>query len=192
MKTDLKLLALHEKLKQDIDEVKKQIGPKGDQGDVGAQGPKGDKGERGPKGEKGPSGVKGPKGDKGAEGKQGQDGASVVNAEIAADGHLVFELSNGDEIDAGDLVGLTGAGGDTYAVTRQTIKPKETYTWIDYAAGFSAIPTFLETITDGDVYQYTYGSTTLYRLVGTTEDSFYQNFSSPTLSNLVVSRGLSL
>lgn len=35
MKTDLKLLALYKSLKQEIDEVKKQIGPKGDQGEVG-------------------------------------------------------------------------------------------------------------------------------------------------------------
>ena len=35
--------------------------------------------------------------------KDGKDGVSVVNSYIAADGSLVLVLSNGTEIDAGDI-----------------------------------------------------------------------------------------
>lgn len=192
MKTDLKLIALHDKLKRDIEQVEKQSGPKGDKGEKGAQGPKGDIGKPGPKGEKGEKGREGKQGKEGKQGEKGKEGVGVVDANIAADGHLVLTLSNEDEVDAGDLTGLGGSGGGLQVALGQKLNPVKTYTWIDYAAGFSAVPTFVESITGGDVYQYTYGSTTLYRFVGTTEDSFYRNFSSPTLSDLVVSRGLSI
>ena len=49
------------------------------------------------------------RGKDGAPGKAGKDGAtgkagvSVVDSEIAADGHLVFTLSNGEILDAGDM-----------------------------------------------------------------------------------------
>lgn len=37
-------------------------------------------------------------------GTDGKDGVSVVDSEIALDGHLVLKLSNGKIIDAGELV----------------------------------------------------------------------------------------
>lgn len=37
------------------------------------------------------------------DGKTGKQGVSVVDAEIAVDDHLVLKLSNGKEIDAGEL-----------------------------------------------------------------------------------------
>ena len=197
MKTDVKLIALYDKLKAEIDKVEKLAGPKGETGPVGPQGPSGEKGEQGPRGDQGPQGERGLQGDTGPSGADGSDGVSVVDAQIDIDGHLVLTLSNGDEIDAGEIEGLNDSVKNIVASTivkqgGTVADPESTYTWIDYAAGFSSVPTFVETVAAGDVYQYTYGSTTLYRLVGTTEDSFYQNFSSPTLSNLVVSRGLSI
>lgn len=197
MKTDVKLIALYDKLKAEIDKVEKLAGPKGETGPVGPQGPSGEKGEQGPRGDQGPQGERGLQGDTGPSGADGSDGVSVVDAQIDIDGHLVLTLSNGDEIDAGEIEGLNDSVKNIVASTivkqgGTVADPESTYTWIDYAAGFSSAPTFVETVAAGDVYQYTYGSTTLYRLVGTTEDSFYQNFSSPTLSNLVVSRGLSI
>jgi hypothetical protein len=192
LNVDIKLAALYDKLSKEIESVTKAVGPKGD---------KGDQGKTGPKGSTGPKGVAGPKGDKGAEGKagkagkdgkNGQDGVSVVDANVDIDNHLVIVLSNGEEIDAGALDGLGEKAQSTYAAIHNTVNAKQTYTWIDYAAGFTSVPTLVESIPDGDVYQYTYGAVTLYRLVGTSEDSFYQNYSSPTLSNLVISRGLSL
>lgn len=60
--------------------------------------------------------------------------------------------------------------------------------WIDYTTGFkpAILPTLIETIPEGDVYEYTYSNGTLYRLVATDgRDLFYSSFSSPTLSGLV-------
>ena len=72
-------------------------------------GPKGDvgpKGDTGPKGDVGPAGMPGAKGDVGPAGKPGKQGVSVVDSEISpVDGHLVFKLSNGEIIDAGELNG---------------------------------------------------------------------------------------
>lgn len=192
MNVDIKLAALYDKLYGEIQKVSKIVGPQGEQGpkgETGFQGPRGDRGEQGLKGKEGP---KGKDGKDGKDGKQGQDGLSVVDAEIAVDNHLVLKLSDGSEIDAGALEGLSTAAQATYASISSTIDSKRTYTWIDYAAGFTSPPTFLETVASGDVYEYPYGAVTLYRLVGTTEDSFYQEFSSPDLSNLVITRGLNL
>lgn len=44
-----------------------------------------------------------PKAKDGKDGKKGKDGVSVVESEIALDGHLVFKLSDGRIIDAGPL-----------------------------------------------------------------------------------------
>jgi len=192
IKTDVKLLALYEKLKGEIDSVEKQIGPEGPQGPQGPQGAAGERGERGPKGDPGVKGESGSEGPQGPQGEAGEAGVSVVDAQIDIDKHLVLTLSNGEEIDAGALEALSGEAQATYAAISATIDPKRTYTWIDYAAGFTSPPTFLETVASGDVYEYPYGAVTLYRLVGTTEDSFYQEFSSPNLSNLVITRGLNL
>lgn len=70
----------------------------------GPQGPKGDKGDRGADGRDGVdgnAGKDGKDGKDGVDGKDGKDGISVVNLDIAADGHLVVYLSDGTEIDAG-------------------------------------------------------------------------------------------
>ena len=67
------------------------------------------KGDQGPKGEQGDRGFDGAPGLDGRDGKDGKDGAdgkdgvSVVKAEIAFDGSLVLYLSNGDQIDCGEV-----------------------------------------------------------------------------------------
>jgi len=66
----------------------------------GDQGPKGEQGDRGFDGAPGLDGRDGKDGKDGAEGK---DGVSVVKAEIAFDGSLVLYLSNGDQIDCGEV-----------------------------------------------------------------------------------------
>jgi len=70
---------------------------------AGEQGIQGKDGKPGKDGADGKNGTDGKNGADGKPGKDGKDGVSVVNSEIAADGHLVFTLSNGDIIDAGDL-----------------------------------------------------------------------------------------
>lgn len=60
-------------------------------------GQKGDKGDKGEQGERGKDGVAG------KDGKDGEDGATIVSSWVAADNHLMFEMSDGRQIDAGDL-----------------------------------------------------------------------------------------
>ena len=93
------------------------IGPQGEKGDAREPGLPGAKGERGTDGKDGRdgkdgliglNGVNGKPGKDGRNGKDGADGVSVVDAEIAADGNLVFKLSDGKIIDAGELP--TGSG----------------------------------------------------------------------------------
>ena len=67
----------------------------------GDQGPKGEQGDRG---FDGAPGLDGRNGKDGANGAEGKDGISVTNAEIALDGSLVLYLSNGKQIDCGEVV----------------------------------------------------------------------------------------
>ena len=69
-------------------------------------------------------------------------------------------------------------------------------TWIGLVTGPKITPTFLETIGDGDVWEYTYttalggGDTVYYRLIpsGAVVDSFYTTFVASVLSGLVVAK----
>lgn len=76
---------------------------KGDKGDKGDSGKDGKPGVNGKDGIDGKDGVNGKDGKNGAKGK---DGVSVVDAEIAADGHFVFKLSDGKEIDVVSPIGF--------------------------------------------------------------------------------------
>jgi hypothetical protein len=67
------------------------------------KGDKGDKGIKGDKGDKGSDGINGLDGKDGKDGVDGKDGISVVNAFIDFDGSLVLELSNGNQINAGEV-----------------------------------------------------------------------------------------
>jgi hypothetical protein len=70
---------------------------KGDKGDQGAAG------KAGKDGKDGRDGSTGLTGSAGKDGVDGVDGVSIVDAIVDIDGHLVLTLSNGNEIDAGDL-----------------------------------------------------------------------------------------
>ena len=76
-----------------------------ERGERGRDGKDGRNGKDGLPGRDGIDGV-GKPGKDGADGKQGKPGkhgVSVVDAEIAADDHLVLKLSDGEIIDAGEL-----------------------------------------------------------------------------------------
>ena len=101
---DKKLLKVFKNLTAKIDAISKEVevveAIKGDTGD------KGDKGTQGATGHVGASGVDGKVGkvgSKGKDGSEGRTGASVPSAKIDIDGHLVLTLSDGTEIDAGEL-----------------------------------------------------------------------------------------
>jgi hypothetical protein len=75
--------------------VQQQVGPKGD---------KGDKGDPGPTGKDGADGRDGKDGVDGKDGLDGKDGVSVVDASVDFDNSLVLKLSDGNIIDAGNII----------------------------------------------------------------------------------------
>lgn len=83
-------------------------GPQGIQGEQGLPGATGDTGPAGPTGPQGtigPQGPEGPQGIQGPQGPQGPTGPTVISSHFRTiDGHLIFTLSNGTEIDAGEIV----------------------------------------------------------------------------------------
>lgn len=70
--------------------------------------------------------------------------------------------------------------------------------WMTLVRGYKTTPTLLATIGTGEVYTYVYATTasdkTYYRYIATngSEDSFYGNFTNPTLSNLVATKAIIL
>lgn len=70
--------------------------------------------------------------------------------------------------------------------------------WMTLVRGYKTTPTLNATIATGDVYTYVYATTgsdiTYYRYIATngSEDSFYGNFTNPTLSNLITKKGIIL
>lgn len=72
-------------------------------GKDGIQGPKGEQGDRGLDGA---PGIQGPQGIEGKEGKQGEQGTGVADARIDFDGSLVITLTDGTEINAGEVIPL--------------------------------------------------------------------------------------
>ena len=70
----------------------------------GIQGPAGQDGKDGKDGKDGRDGISGKDGTDGKDGIDGQDGVSVVDAKIDFDGSLVIYLSNGNEIDCGQIL----------------------------------------------------------------------------------------
>jgi hypothetical protein len=70
----------------------------------GIQGPAGQDGKDGKDGKAGRDGTNGKNGTDGKDGIDGQDGVSVVDAKIDFDGSLVVYLSNGSEIDCGQIL----------------------------------------------------------------------------------------
>ena len=86
------------KLAETVFNVQKIEGPKGEQG---LQGPKGEQGDRGFDGTNGKDGTNGADG---RDGKDGKQGVSVQDAHIDFDGSLIITLTDGREINAGDVV----------------------------------------------------------------------------------------
>lgn len=95
------------KIEDKVSNIAKLEGPQGIKGD------KGDKGATGVgvTGKDGKAGKDGSDGKDGKDGTDGSSGVSVVNASVALDGSLVLELSNGKEIDVGEVVGPAGKSG---------------------------------------------------------------------------------
>ncbi len=74
----------------------------------GVTGPTGPTGAQGPQGPQGPVGAQGPQG---IPGNDGINGVDVDNAVVNVNGDLIISLSNGTIINAGNVIGPTGAMG---------------------------------------------------------------------------------
>lgn len=95
--SNLTTLALLREMQRQLNEVSKQVGPQGDKGETGDVGPVGPKGDRGDRGDRGERGDVGPAGPAGEDGKDGVDGVGLQSVTEAADGDLVFTLTDGTE-----------------------------------------------------------------------------------------------
>ena len=123
-----KLLILAEnigKLKKQLQELTTQAETiKKLQGPQGPAGKDGKDGRDGVDGKDGRPGIDGKDGPPGSDGKDGADGVSVVDAKVDFDNSLVIKLSNGAEIDAGQL--NVGQAGSSVSVIQQYSGPTTT------------------------------------------------------------------
>lgn len=123
-----KLLILAEnigKLKKQLQELTTQAETiKKLQGPQGPAGKDGKDGKNGVDGKDGRPGADGQQGPAGADGKDGADGVSVVDAKVDFDNSLVIKLSDGTEIDAGQL--NVGQAGSSVSVIQQYSGPTTT------------------------------------------------------------------
>lgn len=135
LSNDVKLLAVFDTLEKRVSSLTLKQGEKGPKGDKGEQGSSGEKGDRG---EKGLQGVAGAKGETGPKGEDGEAGISVVDVRVDFDNHIVVTLSDGNEIDAGEIniegtasnynVHMAGAGAITPPLPSITLINNSNYT----------------------------------------------------------------
>lgn len=122
---NLTILALLKDLKDKVERTEKLQGPQGPvglQGSQGERGADGIQGLRGPAGERGSDGLDGKQGPAGLDGK---DGVGIESVSEAADGDLVFTLTDGTE-HAVELPRelYRGSQGQSTTVVQQSTRPK--------------------------------------------------------------------
>ena len=114
--------------------------------------------------------------------------------ENGVSGSNLSGTNTGDQV--GDGITITGTGtiadpfvavgGDTYNTswTKLATQWTEEPVSVAYSGG------------DGEVLEYTYGTTKYYRFIPTiydsNEDKFYSSYSNPTLSGLIATRGVTI
>ena len=128
---------------------------------------------------RGPAGVSSGKGGRITGGYIGGGSGSnfyVTDAYYNEVGELIIVNSNDSRINAGIPV-----------------VPAMSITWDYLVQNWSVEPTLNATVASGDVYNYTQGGVTRYRIVpvpyNSTEDHFYSDFNGTTLSGFIVARG---
>lgn len=133
-----KMMEVYERRIENLEDRQLQKGDKGDKGDRGEPGRDGKDGRDG---RDGIDGI-GRDGKDGKPGAKGKDGVGVVDAEIAADDHLVLKLSSGEIIDAGELpkadaaMGSVHVSGNAWQITvsaTQPSSPQLNDLWLDIA-----------------------------------------------------------
>lgn len=121
LKKQLQELTTHSKT---LKQLQGAQGPAGKDGKDGRNGVDGKDGWPGSNGKDGLPGLQGKQGPAGADGKDGADGVSVVDAKVDFDNSLVIKLSDGTEIDAGQL--NVGQAGSSVSVIQQYSGPTTT------------------------------------------------------------------
>ena len=114
------MFKLLDKFRTEIQGIREEVkvgtrgpeGPKGDAGPTGAAGPEGPEGPRGRDGKDGVLGADGRDGKDGVDGQDGEDGRGIREISQAADGDLVFEMTDGTEEYIELPFGLTNNNGD--------------------------------------------------------------------------------
>ena len=129
--SELAILAKLVDLQRQLNEVQKQPGPHGEQGLPGRDGLPGPQGPEGRQGPIGPIGPIGPTGPAGEDGADGEDGVGVESVSMAADGDLLFHLSDGTEVAVELPTGLLSASqghvGGTTVVGQATANRQEVF-----------------------------------------------------------------
>lgn len=120
---NLTILALLKDLKDKVERTEKLQGPQGPvglQGSQGERGADGIQGLRGPAGERGSDGLDGKQGPAGLDGK---DGVGIESVSEAADGDLVFTLTDGTEhaVELPRELYRGSQGGSGTTVVQQTV-----------------------------------------------------------------------
>ena len=129
---------------------------------INLQGPpgpcgEGEEGGQGIQGPQGPPGQQGPPGNDGPPGPPGLDGVSVTNAEIDENGDLIIYLSDGSQINAGN-VSSGGTGGGGVGVNQPAFLFKSTNITEQAHVGNSVVESIVNLPKDtGDGY-YDYGN----------------------------------
>lgn len=141
-----------ERLHSLIDALELKHGKDGKDGKDGRDG-KSIKGDKGDQGERGLAGKDGIDGKDGLDGANGKDGISVVDARIDLDNHLVFTLSDDNEIDAGSLEAIAKLA-DTPVYRTNTRVVESPLRYIDYLNSWSVAPV---TVRTGAVAEYNNG-----------------------------------
>jgi hypothetical protein len=140
--------------------------------------------------------LQGPAGPQGPQGLQGPSGA---DGSFEAHEHPEFYDLNGLNTWFGTKTTDQLTEGDTnkYLSTDEIDSRIET-TWMSLVTGWSAEPFLNTTITDGEVWTYTFttdtGTVTYYRLVpsGSEDDAFYTTFVGGVLSGLISAKPITI
>jgi len=112
---------------------------------------------------------------------------------------LALSALSGLSVNGGTMYGPLSGSTATFGTSVSATKLYGTLIdWMTLVRGYNTTPVLTATIAGGDVYAYTYnhtgGDVVYYRYIATdgSDDSFYRNFSNPTLSNKVASKSISL
>lgn len=106
------------RLAKAVQQLKKQVSELSSKTEtiIKLQGPKGDKGDTGKQGLPGIQGARGRDGVDGKDGRDGVDGVGIASVEVTFDNSLLVRLTDGTELDAGEIQVQPTANGQTVVI----------------------------------------------------------------------------